>query len=92
MLGDLLALVSDEDEPLIGGSIDIALELGEADARRGAEVWDELTRIERDKFYDAEVLDRAHAFETAYLERNRNIETPEPVGSAWIRWNRDKTA
>lgn len=86
MLGDLFALLSDEEDAPIGGAVEVAMELGEEEAARGAEVWDELVDIEQSKFYDAELLKRAQDFKAAYVERCRQGEAPEPLGTAWERW------
>ena len=45
-----------EDETATGAAVDVALELGEEEARRASEIWDELVRIEQNKFYDADRL------------------------------------
>jgi tetratricopeptide (TPR) repeat protein len=86
MLGDLFALLSDEEGAPIGGAVEVALELGEEEATRGAEVWDELIAIEEGKFYDAELLRRAQDFKAAYVDKCREGEMSEPLGAAWERW------
>ncbi len=91
MLGDLFALLSDEEDSPIGGAVEVALELGEEEAARGAEVWDELVGIEQKKFYDAELLKRAQEFKSAYIEKCRQGEAPEPLATAWERWKQTES-
>jgi hypothetical protein len=86
MLGDILALVAEEDDHMSGEAVHLALELREADAHRGAQIWDELIRIERDQFYDADLLDRAVQFKSSYLEAVKGSASTEPLAVAWSRW------
>lgn len=85
-LGDLFSLASPEDDQPLRAAIDIALEFGEAESRRGAEVWDELIRIEGDNLYDAELLDQAKEFKDAYLERLKTTGKRDPLATAWAQW------
>jgi hypothetical protein len=87
MLSDLLALASTEAEEQTGVAIEIAMGLGETEARRGAEIWDELVKIEKENFYDAEALQRAKTFKDGYVAGLQAEEELEPVGEAWEKWN-----
>lgn len=86
MLADLFALLGSSEDELVVGATDIALEFGDAEARRGAEIWDELVRIEQAPFYDAELLRQAQAFKSSYVDSQRLAELREPLATAWTNW------
>jgi hypothetical protein len=85
MLGDLFALLSDQEDAPIGGAVEVALEMGDDEARRAAQIWDQLVSIEKDGFYDAELRRRAKAFVDDYLQRER-AEPQDPVSKDWAEW------
>lgn len=86
MLADLFALLGASEDDIALSATDIALEFGDAEARRGAEIWDELVRIEKGQFYDAELLRRAQAFKSDYVESQRLASLREPLAAAWTTW------
>ena len=86
MLGDLFALVSDQDDEPVGGAVEVALEMGDDEARRGAQIWDQLVSIENDRFYDAELLRRAKGFVGGYIQRGRSDGPPKSLSRAWTEW------
>jgi hypothetical protein len=88
MLGDLFALVSDDDANPIGGAVEVALEMGDDEARRGAQIWDQLISIEKDSIFDAELIGRAKGFIDGYLDRGRT-ESREKIGKAWEEWKQE---
>ena len=85
-LGDLFALASPGDDQPLRAAIDVALEFGEAESRRGAEVWDELIKLEGGNLYDAEVLEQAKGFKDTYLEKLKRGGKREPLAAAWANW------
>jgi hypothetical protein len=86
MLSDLLALASPDPGEQVGAALEIALGLGDAEARRGAEIWDELVKIEKENLYDAEALQRAREFKDGYLASLQAEEVDKPVDVAWEEW------
>jgi hypothetical protein len=88
MLSDLLALASPDPGEQVGAALEIALGLGDAEARRGAEIWDELVKIEKENLYDAEALQRAREFKEGYLASLQAEEVDKPVDVAWEEWQR----
>jgi hypothetical protein len=86
VLADLLALASDDDVAALQSAVDTAMEFGESEARRGAEIWDEIIRIEQQNLYDAELMQQAKAFKDSYLESSRSSEKREPLAASWLAW------
>ncbi len=86
MLSDLLALASTEADFQTGVAVEIAMSLGEAEARRGAQIWDELVKIEKENFYDADALQRAKEFKDGYIASLQAEVDVEPVEAAWEKW------
>jgi hypothetical protein len=84
MLGDLLALISDTDEGPVSGAVEVALEMGEEEERKGAEIWDELVSIEKGNLFDAELMKRAESFQADFLERGASRRGR--VSDAWDRF------
>ncbi len=83
MLGDLLTIAAQQgDDVAEGAALDVALGLGDEESRRGAEIWDELVRIENGMSYDADLLSRAEAFKESYMLRAR-LEDEPPLAAAW---------
>lgn len=87
MLSDLLALASSEADDQTGTAVEVALSLGEAEARRGAEIWDELVKMEKENFYDAEALQRARDFKEGYLASLQAEEADSDIKVAWEDFN-----
>jgi hypothetical protein len=86
MLSDLLALASTEADFQTGVAVEVAMSLGEAEARRGAQIWDELVKIEKENFYDADALQRAKEFKDGYIASLQAEADVEPVETAWEKW------
>jgi hypothetical protein len=84
MLGDLLTLISDTSEDPSSGVVEVALEMGEEEARKGAEIWDELVAIEKDNLFDAEMMKRAQSFQADFLARGAGQRGA--VSGAWERF------
>jgi hypothetical protein len=86
MLGDVLILTRpDEGEELLT-TVDVALDLDETEAERGAAILDTLVRIERGNLHDAELRKMLHDFKTAYLQALRDHAEPEGAAEAWSAW------
>ncbi len=92
MLADLLALASSEPDEPVSVAVDVALGLSEAEARRGADIWDALVKIEKESLYDADALQRAKAFKDGYLANLQSEAKSEPVAVAWENWRAEADA
>ncbi len=86
MLGDVLVLTRTGHDGELLSTVDIAIELSEAEGERGAAVLDSLVRIEGEDLHDAERLRLASMFKDAYMQARRDGAAPEDMASAWTAW------
>jgi Restriction endonuclease len=85
-LCDLLILTRAHEDGELTTTINVAMELGEEDGQRGADVLDALVRIESGALHDAELLGLAAQFKDAYMEAIRRDEAPDDLAEAWAGW------
>ncbi|MDQ6948666.1 MAG: hypothetical protein M3256_21015 [Actinomycetota bacterium] len=87
VLADLLALVRrDEDSGCTLNPSYVAMALLEADAQRGAELWDHLIKIDRDLSHDADLIRLAFDFKNEYLVRHAGSFRRNAIAEAWQEW------
>jgi hypothetical protein len=87
VLGDVLSLAaSPDDEIKLVSPVVVALSLSEAEAERGAKVWDFLARTERERLHDATLRRAALAFKRDWMERAREEPRSKDMQAAWERW------
>lgn len=86
-LGDLLSLAANDEHDLrVASPWVLAMQFSDADAVKGAEVWDRLVRIEKDKLQDARLRAEARRFKDAWLEESARDPRARSLQDAWARW------
>jgi hypothetical protein len=87
-LGDVLSLAmpgSEDDVRLISPLV-VALGLSSEAEKKGAEVWDRLVEIERDKLHDAGLRESARAFKQSWVEATGKDRRARDLQKAWEDW------
>jgi hypothetical protein len=87
VLADLLALVrrSGDANCNLNPSY-VAAALLDEDAERGAELWDQLVRIDRDLVHNADLIRLATEFKREYLVKHAGKLRRDVVADAWQEW------
>lgn len=86
-LSDILSLIQTSSDMEICTSIPfIAQSLSDKDAKRGAAVWDNLIKIEKENFHDADLLQAAREFKKSYLEKKKSIPEYAEIEREWANW------
>lgn len=85
-LADILSVLAPNgtDARIVSPAL-LARAISERDNRLGAEVWDELVKIEG-VMYDAELLEIAHAFKQNFLQHSEERISSDDIRNAWIAW------
>ncbi|AUX28389.1 MULTISPECIES: hypothetical protein [Sorangium] len=88
-LGDLLSLAAnDEHELRLASPWVLAMQFSDADAMKGAEVWDKIARLEKDNLKDARLRAEARKFKDTWLEENARDPRTRSMQDAWERWKK----
>jgi len=93
VLGDTLSLAAPGDQEVrIASPVVIALALSDEAEKRGAEVWDKLVAVEKDKLHDARLREEARAFKRAWLVEAERSARGRDLQEAWEQWKAEHLA
>ena len=84
--GDLLALAEVDGETELRSVTSAVMATTEADAERGARIWDPLVSLERSALKDAQLRRRAAEFKQDFVRRSAVDPRRTEVHQAWEEW------